>query len=403
MTKVITAEANAPIAAPDESEFQTGRILTIVGAHFIHDIYTAFVAPLLPLLIDKLSLTLTQAGSLSAFLQLPSLLNVIIGYVADQIDLRYFIIFAPAVTATLISVLGLTSGYIPLVLLFFVAGISVAAFHVPAPPMISGISGQQVGKGMSFFMAGGELGRTVGPLLVTWGLTMWGLEGIWRLAVFGWLASAMLYWRLRHAEAKTVRKRANIRAILPQFRRLFFPLAGFMFFRNFLAVSLSVYLVVLLESEGLSLQEASFALALYFFAGVGGALAGGTLSDRVGRKRTITFTLTASALLLLLFLSVDGWVIVPVLVLLGLASRSITPVVQAVVLEQFPEYQATASGLFTFVAFVLRPVVTLIIGMIGDAVDLRAAFLVSAFAALVALAFLYKIPILETAPEENVS
>ena len=70
--------------------FQTRQILQIVGGHFIHDTYTAFVSPLLPLLIERLSLTLTQAGSLSVFLQLPALLNVFIGYMADKISLHYF-------------------------------------------------------------------------------------------------------------------------------------------------------------------------------------------------------------------------------------------------------------------------------------------------------------------------
>ncbi len=56
-----------------ESDFQTEQVVTIAGGHFIHDVYSAFLAPLLPLIIDKLSLTLTMAGSLSAFMQIPAI------------------------------------------------------------------------------------------------------------------------------------------------------------------------------------------------------------------------------------------------------------------------------------------------------------------------------------------
>ena len=35
--------------------FHTGEILTLSLCHFIHDVYSGFLAPLLPLLIDKLS------------------------------------------------------------------------------------------------------------------------------------------------------------------------------------------------------------------------------------------------------------------------------------------------------------------------------------------------------------
>ncbi|MCZ7670309.1 MAG: hypothetical protein M5U34_25670 [Chloroflexi bacterium] len=43
-------------------------------------------------------------------------------------------------------------------------GVSVACFHAPAPAMIAKLSGPRVGKGMSIFMASGELGRALGPV-----------------------------------------------------------------------------------------------------------------------------------------------------------------------------------------------------------------------------------------------
>ncbi len=95
-------------ATTEQKDFQTGQVLTIVNGHFIHDIYTAFVAPLLPVLMERLSLSLTLAGSLTAIQQFPAVLNPFIGYLADKVSLRYFVILAPAVTATLIS--GLWAG-----------------------------------------------------------------------------------------------------------------------------------------------------------------------------------------------------------------------------------------------------------------------------------------------------
>jgi FSR family fosmidomycin resistance protein-like MFS transporter len=37
-------------------DFQTGKILALSIGHFIHDVYSSFLAPLLPLLIEKLSM-----------------------------------------------------------------------------------------------------------------------------------------------------------------------------------------------------------------------------------------------------------------------------------------------------------------------------------------------------------
>jgi FSR family fosmidomycin resistance protein-like MFS transporter len=151
-----------------EEKFQTEQIMTIVGGHFVHDTYSAFLAPLLPLLIERLSLSLTMAGSLWVFFSLPALLNPFIGYLADKFSVRYFVILAPAATATIMSSLGLTSNYFLLAIQLFLAGISIAAFHAPAPAMVGRLSGNKLGKGMSYFMAGGELGRTVGPIVAVW-------------------------------------------------------------------------------------------------------------------------------------------------------------------------------------------------------------------------------------------
>ncbi len=65
---------------PPKPRFQTERVFTIVGGHFIHDIYTAFLAPLLPLIIERLSLSFTLAGVLTWALNLPAVLNPFIGY-----------------------------------------------------------------------------------------------------------------------------------------------------------------------------------------------------------------------------------------------------------------------------------------------------------------------------------
>ena len=63
----------------NDQNFETGKILALSIGHFIHDVYSSFLAPLLPLLIEKLSMSLTQAGFLSTVMQIPALLNPYIG------------------------------------------------------------------------------------------------------------------------------------------------------------------------------------------------------------------------------------------------------------------------------------------------------------------------------------
>lgn len=158
--------------------FQAGGVLVIALCHFIHDIYSSFLSPLLPLLIEKLSLSLTRAGLLSTVMQLPALFNPFIGAWADRFSVRWFIILAPSMTAIPMTLIGLAPNYAVLLTLLFITGISVSLFHVPSPVMVARLSGSYTGRGMSFYMMGGELARTVGPLVAVGGVSLLGLLGI---------------------------------------------------------------------------------------------------------------------------------------------------------------------------------------------------------------------------------
>ncbi|MFO7736649.1 MAG: MFS transporter, partial [bacterium] len=104
--------------------FNTGNVILISIAHFLHDIYTSFLAPVLPIIIKQLQLSYAAAGTLTVVLRLPSLLNPFVGIIADKISIRYFVIVAPALTAFFMTLTGNATSYIFLVILLFFAGIS---------------------------------------------------------------------------------------------------------------------------------------------------------------------------------------------------------------------------------------------------------------------------------------
>lgn len=392
--KTVTAErlqkTGSEKVVPSE-QFQTGQVLTISGGHFFHDIYTAFVPALLPVIIDKLSLSLVMAGSLTAIQQLPGVLNPFIGYLADKISLRYFVILAPALTATLIGSLGLAPNYLALAIIFLLAGVSTAAFHAPAPAMIGRISGRSVGKGMSFFMAAGELARTLGPLVAVWAISLWTLDGIYRLSVVGWGTSLILFWQLRSVPARTERNE-GLRQAIPAMRRLFIPIVIFTLLRNFLVECLVTYLPVYMDTRGASLWVAGASLSLLEIAGVAGALFSGTFSDKLGRKPILLISIVASSIITFLFLNLQGWWLVPVLLLLGFTSLSTMPVLLAMVQEHLPDHRAVGNGVFMLISFALRPIAILSIGFMGDRFGLTSAFYISAVIALLAIPAILALP-----------
>lgn len=380
---------------PSESkEFQTREVLTIVTGHFVYDTFTAFVPPLLPLIREKLAADYAAIGGLAIFVQLPGLLQPFIGHAADRVSLRYFIILAPAVGATMCSLLGLANSYMLLALLLTVVGVSSAAFHAPAPAMIGRISGDRVGTGMSFFMAAGELGRTVGPLVVIAAVSWFGLEGMWRLAVFGWLASIFLYWRLREISARPPQKGGlSLQRLLPAARKVYPPLLWIMFSRVFMSISMTTYLPIFMQDvKGHEFQVAGLSLTLLEGAGVLGALAMGTASDWLGRRRILFVLFLVSPILFLGFLNSTGWPQFAFLLPLGFTMLSPSAVLLAVVQDSFRQNRALANGLFMMANFVIRSPALWLLGFTADRFGLSTAFLISGLIAFVGVPAVLKLP-----------
>ncbi|MEZ5012074.1 MAG: hypothetical protein R2744_11050 [Bacteroidales bacterium] len=102
--------------------------------------------------------------------------------------------------------------------------------------MVKKISGNRTGMGMSFFMLGGELARTLGPLIIVAVAEIWGLKGTLRMIPFGLVASFMLWLKLRNIpisdEIAKEGVKINYPSIFIKFLPVFLTLAGITFFRG---------------------------------------------------------------------------------------------------------------------------------------------------------------------------
>jgi len=374
--------------------FQAGPVVTLSGGHAIHDTYTAFLAPLLPVLIEKFSLLKTEAGLLSVFIQGPSILQPFIGHLADRFPMRYFVILAPAISGTMMSLLGVAPSYLVLAIFLIIAGLSSAGLHAVGPVMAGRVSGSSLGRAMGFWMVGGELGRTVGPILLVTAVGYLSLGGLTWLMIGGWVVSGILYLRLRAipgrdpGTADALPWRAALRAMGP----MMLPLSGVLAARSFMSTSLTTYLPIFLVDEGVGLWLAGAALTVLEAAAVVGAMIGGSISDKVGRKVILLISMVATPILALMFLRTGGWIQVLLLPALGFFALSPTPVIMAWVQESYLENRALANGVYMAMSFLIRAVVVVILGRVGDLVGLRQGFLYSAIIMMLGVPVVFLMP-----------
>ncbi|MFO7939279.1 MAG: MFS transporter [Bacteroidales bacterium] len=376
-----------------KQRFQTGNVLTISLAHFFHDVYTAFLAPVLPILIEKLKLNYTMAALLTVIQRLPTLFNPLIGILAENVKVRYLVIAAPAVTTLCMSFIGVAESYVVLAILLFVAGISSAVFHVPTPVLMKKVSGNKVGQGMSFYMIGGEAARSVGPLVILGVVSLWGFEYSYRLIPFGLLASVLLYSRVSKITiSEDLQKKKGPKNLKQTFRKhlVFFLLfAAILFFRGLAKSALVSFLPTYLKLRGESLWFGGISLSVFQGAGVVGGFVAGSLSDKLGRMRMLKWIVVITPFLMFLFISLSGFWVFPALLLLGFFVLANSPIMLALVVEVDTKHHSFLNSIYMTLNFVAASGTTFLVGIVSDWTGLEQTYLIAAIASFGAVPFIF--------------
>lgn len=360
--------ATSQRAAPT---FNKRTVFLITAAHFFHDMYPAFLAPLIPLLTDKFALSLFLAGFLQPAQRLFSLSQPVVGYYADRTSVRLFLVITPITTALVTCSLGIAPNAVVVVLLLFASGLSSAMFHSPAIATVAASSGRRSGLGMSIFMNGGDFGRSIGPIVVVFIVKHYGLHGT-ALAFFPAVAIGVVTFfglspiRLQSAPRTRRDLFGALRTQGPALRRLI----SVIMVRGLVLNSFALFIAEYLTTRGDGLTYAGIATSVFFFAGVVGGFIGGTLSDHVGRRPIILVSLSLAAPPLFLFTVLRGVPSIIALFFAGLLLLCTGPVTLAAMQELLPHDRATGAGLAITAEYTVSALGTIVVGLIADHIGL---------------------------------
>ena len=360
-----------------DKKLDKSKVLTISAAHMVHDTYSAFLAPLLPLLIEKLGISLSTTAFLDIIRRVPALLNPFLGLLAEKTSAKYFVILTPAITAISMSLIGLAPSSIVLFILLFVSGISSTFFHIPSPVLIKEASGNRVGVGMSCFMVGGEAARTLGPLVITAAVSLWGLEGTYKLIPLGIVASFILYIKLKDIDqyrpARKAVEKGDSKKLLKEYRPFFIVIGSFLLFQSGMKSALTLYLPIYLTSHGESLWHAGISLSLLQFFGVIGTFWAGNFSDKIGRSKTLIISSLGSAISMSFFIYTGS---LYVLALLGLFLFASGPVIMATVQDTNSHMPTFMNSIYMTINFGISSVIVFGVGLSGDTLGLESTYLI---------------------------
>lgn len=355
------------------------------------DGYGNILAPLLPLLITRLDLSLAAAGMLTMLFQLSaSVAQVGFGHIADRWNPRLLVMAGPVLSISVLSFTGMATSPMMLALILVVGGLGGAAFHPPAATLAHKLGGASPGLSMSVYISGGTLGFSFGPLMFAPFAERFGMEWTPLLAIPGLLVIAFFIRRVPRFQLSSGGG-IGPRALLPYAKPL-----GLLYLivvlRTTTAIAFATFLPVMLTRRGMSVGAAGAVVAGYLFAsGVGGFL-GGPAADRYGARRVIIWSLVASCPFLFVAPLLEGIPFMLALAVGGFFLQSTLPVNVVFGQAIAPVSAATVSSLMMGFAWGTGGMTVPLTGFVADRIGIESTLVALSLVPLLGAACALPLP-----------
>lgn len=386
-------------------------LIALSVTHCLNDALQSVITAVYPLFKEDLALNFAQIGLITLVYQMSaSVFQPITGLVFDKRPVAWSLPIG--MSFTLVGLLNLAfAATLPWVLgAVFLIGMGSSVLHPEASRITSLASGGRRGLAQSLFQVGGNLGGSLGPLLVAVLVAPYGRRHI---ALFSILAlTAILVqipicrwyknYLMQVKWQKSVGKRSE-EMPLPLGKTVFsIAILLILIFSKYIYMASlnSYYTFYLIHKFGVSVQYSQILLFVFLVATALGTLAGGPIGDRIGRKYVIWASILGAAPFSLLMPHVGlGWTIA-LSFCVGLILSSAFPAILLYAQELLPYKLGLISGLFFGFAFGIAGIASAVLGNMADRYGIEAVYNVCGFMPLLGLVTWF-LPNLKKKEEKN--
>ncbi|HZK87542.1 MAG TPA: MFS transporter [Anaerovoracaceae bacterium] len=378
------------------SEIKYFPIGVLSLAHMLNDMYSNYIPQMLPFLVVLMpGFTATKAAILvSAFTITSSFSQPVFGYYLDRQGKRWLVHVGTLWMAIMLSLTGIAQNYILIVIFAGLAGLGTAAFHPQASTMINVLSGSRKAVLLSIFVAFGNMGFALSPLLLVPLFQTYGLHATIVTVIPGILVALLLYFFAPRNES-LIGTAPAFSVVLKSLKLVSHELSaivGVIAIRSLAYTGMLTMLPLYFKSESLSNIAAGHLVTIMLAAGAAGGILGGLISDKFGRKRLIIGSLILATPFFITFLFTQGAISTIFLALGGASLLSSFSVTVVAAQEAIPENKALAAGLTMGFAGGVGGIAVIFIGRIADIWGLTSALSVLFMLPMIAglFAFLMK-------------
>ena len=350
--------------------------------HLAVDLAAGALPAVLVFLKPVLHLSYTKAGAAVLVATVTSsIAQPLFGRWADRHTTTWLVPVGIAASAAGIASAPLVHNYPLLLVAVSVSGLGIGLFHPEAMKLARHASGRRGASGLTIFQTGGNLGIALGPLVAGVLLAATGSTGGLFLLIPGALITLLLladFGSLSRAR-QTGHARA-MRAVAPDRVGPFKVLLVTVGLRSVAYYGLFTFVPLWEVAQGHSKGYGAALLSLVLFGGAIGTLCSGPLADRYGDKLVLAGSLALTPALLVVFALSNGAIAVIAVTLAGALLVSGFGLTTFMGQEYLPSRIATASGMTVGLTMGLGGVAAVLLGVVADSVDLRAALLLTAAA-----------------------
>ncbi|MDP6510427.1 MAG: MFS transporter [Dehalococcoidia bacterium] len=370
-----------------------------MAGHFAHHLTTAIHQPLLPQIRDAFELDYFRAGLIVSAFAIPyGFSQLPMGWLADRLGRRLLLSLGMMGIGVVAFIIGLSISYWQLLALLALLGLLGGAYHPSAAPLISAaVPSNRLGRALGLHLMGGSasffltpiLAVTISLLIIPGGEStaigrLMAEMGLREPIALGWrgpfailaiptFLAGLLFLKLLRPQPGAVSaappKKAEKGALRDLVRRLG-PLVGIGILAQSITMSITgfAFTLFLVDKHGITPAYAGYFLALIYGAGLVAAPVGGALSDRLGRKPIILFSVLATGPIIYLFTIVPyGFGLLALAIMLGLVMYMRQPVLESMVVQGVPAHRASSFlGIYYFGSIESASVIAPLVGWIID-------------------------------------
>lgn len=327
-------------------------------AHFATDLPQGAVPALLPVFQAQYHLSYVQLGFIVLLSNISSsVIQPVFGVISDRVSIAWMMPVGTLLAGFGMLMSVVTHSYTVLIVMIFIAGIGVAAFH-PEGYKFAGLASQERrATGMSYFSVGGNVGIGLGPAAVSIAVATWGAYGFSYIVPISIAAAIVLWYMVLPWAAAQPRVQFRVPAapggevaasapIVTGAVMALVLLVVYVVLRSWVSTGTANYIPLYFTSvRHLPPTYGGIVASVFLGAGAVGTLLGGMAADRWGHRPT----LIASMAILppLLWLIPHGTGIWPIVgsVIGGMAAVSSFAVAMVMAQSLIPHRIGLTSGL----------------------------------------------------------